>query len=62
MRDEFLYGECPNCGNIQIMEVPDTREGYPFEQMFTIAAFNNMAAILNDNQRGDAARFYLYKN
>jgi len=28
MRDEFAYGECPNCGNIQILEVPANIEKY----------------------------------
>lgn len=28
MRDEFPYGECPNCGSIQILEVPQNIEKY----------------------------------
>jgi SAM-dependent methyltransferase len=47
------------------LTLPNTHEGYPFEQIYTpaeIAEFNERAAILNANQRGDTARFYLYKN
>ena len=47
------------------LTLPDTHEWYPFERMFTkeeIGAFTEKANALNTNQKGDSARFYLYKN
>jgi SAM-dependent methyltransferase len=37
MRDEFLYGECPNCRSIQIMDVPADLDKYypPYYVSFT---------------------------
>ncbi|MFA6245492.1 MAG: class I SAM-dependent methyltransferase [Mucilaginibacter sp.] len=49
---------------IPLME-PDTHQTYPIETVFTpqeLAAFEERSAALNAIQRGDSARFYLYKN
>lgn len=43
---------------------PDTHKTYPIEDIFTpveFADFDNRSAALNAIQRGDSARFYLYK-
>jgi predicted SAM-dependent methyltransferase len=39
MRDKFPYGECPNCGSIQIMEIPVNIDKYypPYYMAFTQA-------------------------
>lgn len=47
------------------LTLPDTHEWYPLEQGFTaeqLVQFTAEANTLNENQKGDAARFYLYKN
>jgi SAM-dependent methyltransferase len=44
---------------------PDTHQTYPIEEVFTpgeLAEFDQRSAALNAIQRGDTARFYLYKN
>ncbi|MBD1395267.1 class I SAM-dependent methyltransferase [Mucilaginibacter glaciei] len=47
------------------LTLPDTHTWYPFEQKFSpeqIADYETRAKALNAAQRGDAARFYLYKD
>lgn len=46
------------------LTLPDTHQTYPIEQVFTpeeFAEFDRRSAALNAIQRGDSARFYLYK-
>ncbi|MDB5001154.1 MAG: class SAM-dependent methyltransferase [Mucilaginibacter sp.] len=46
------------------LTLPDTHEWYPVERGFTaeqLSKFDEEARVLNENKKGDAARFYLYK-